>query len=57
MDLASLDVDPVEETGGRIPETSFAELVLARNKGSVEGDLLGRHIEGHVSGLKRLRIL
>lgn len=55
MDLTSLDVDPVKETSGRIPETSFAELVLAGNKGFVEGYLLGRHDEERVSGLRGLR--
>lgn len=45
MDLASFDVDPVEETGRRVPKTSFAQLVLACDVGFSEGDLFGGHWE------------
>lgn len=45
MDLASLDVNPVEKTGLWVPETAFAQLILAGDKGFVECDLLGGHAE------------
>jgi hypothetical protein len=43
MDLASLDVNPVEKTGLWVPKTAFSQLVLACDKGFVEGDLFGGH--------------
>jgi hypothetical protein len=50
MDLAALDVDPVEKTGLWVPKTAFAQLILACDKGFVERDLFGGHDCGALYG-------
>jgi hypothetical protein len=45
MDLAALDINPVEQPGLWVPKAAFAQLILACDKGFVECDLFGGHVE------------